>query len=158
MWNGCIIITSTLLENKYTVWKQKVHMNDQSCGWKIFQTLRTFLLVGIIPRILTRAGSVGEAITIYKNIFAEFNIWVFFDQSLYQYGLDRQDFWIAILSILLLIAVDIWKEKGVQIRETIASRNIVIRWIVYYLAIFSIIILGIYGSGYDASDFIYMKF
>ena len=45
-----------------------------------------------------------------------------------------------------------------QIRETIASRNIVIRWIVYYLAIFSIIILGIYGSGYDASDFIYMKF
>lgn len=158
MWNGCIIIGSTLLESKYTVWKQKLHINDQSRGWKIFQTLRTFLLVGIIPRILTRAGSVGAAIKIYKNIFAEFNIWVFFDQSLYRYGLDRQDFWLAIFSILLLTGVSILKERGVQIRETIARTNIVIRWIVYYLAIFSIIIFGIYGAGYSASDFIYMKF
>jgi len=158
MWNGSIIIGSTLLEKKYMLLKQKLQINEQAYGWKAFQMIRTFIIVGIIPRIFTRAGSVSRGFEIIKNMFSEFNIWVFFDQSLYQYGLDSKDFWLAICSIILLIAVSILKERGIQIRESIAQRNIVIRWIVYYVAFISIIIFGMYGPGYSASDFVYMKF
>lgn len=158
MWNGGLIIGSTLLEKQYTLLKQKLHVNDQTYGWKAFQMVRTFILVGILPRIFTRAGSVSRGIEMIKNMFSEFNIWVFFDQSLYQYGLDRKDFWLAVYSIILLLVVSILKERGIQIRESVAQRNIIIRWIVYYVAFFSIVIFGIYGAGYNASDFVYMKF
>jgi D-alanyl-lipoteichoic acid acyltransferase DltB (MBOAT superfamily) len=158
IWHGGIIITSTLLDGKFSEWKNRLKINQNSVGWRNFRIFRTFMLTAIIPKIVTRADSIPTAIGIFKNIFAEFNIWVFFDQSLYGYGLDRQDFWMAIFSILILFSVDLAKEKGIQIRDSISKVNIVCRWIIYYAAIFSIIIFGIYGSGQAASTFIYMNF
>jgi D-alanyl-lipoteichoic acid acyltransferase DltB (MBOAT superfamily) len=158
IWHGGIIITSTLLDGKFTELKNKLKINQNSIGWRNFRIFRTFLLTAIIPRIITRAGTIPAAIGMFKNIFAEFNIWVFFDQSLYTYGLDRPNFWMALLSITILFVVDLAKEKGLKIRDRISSVNIVCRWVIYYVAIFSIIIFGIYGEGYDASSFIYMNF
>ena len=158
IWNGGIIIGSNLLKKKYTILKQNLHINEESQGWKIFQIVRTFILVGVVTKPLTLTGSVHSAIELYKNLFSEFNIWVFFDQSLYTYGLDRQDFWLAVFSIVLLFGVSLMKEKGIQIRESIAEKNIILRWSLYYLAFFSIIVFGKYGPGYDVSNFIYMQF
>ena len=91
-------------------------------------------------------------------MFSVFNVWVLFDGSLYDYGLDRKDFWVGIIAILILFGVSVMKEKGIQIRETVAQKGIGIRWAIYYLAFLSIIIFGIYGSGYGVSPFIYMNF
>jgi D-alanyl-lipoteichoic acid acyltransferase DltB (MBOAT superfamily) len=158
IWHGGIIIMSTLLDGKFTEWKNKLKINQNSVVWRNFRIFRTFMLTAIIPKIVTRAGTIPVAIGIFKNIFAEFNIWVFFDQSLYGYGLDRANFWMAILSLIILLFVDLAKERGVSIRERISNVNIVCRWMIYYIALFSIIIFGIYGTGYSASSFIYMNF
>lgn len=158
IWHGSISIISTLLESKYPVWKEKLHIQDLSSGWQAFRLVRTFTLTAVIPRILTRAGSVSVAIHICKRIFSSFNIWIFFDQSLYKYGLDRQNFWFAVFTIAILLGVSILKERGIQIRKMIAGKNIVLRWMIYYAAIFGIIIFGMYGEGYNASDFVYMNF
>ena len=63
-----------------------------------------------------------------------------------------------LLSIVGLMLLDFAQEKGVHLRETIARRNIVLRWSVYYCAIFALIIFGMYGPGYDAASFIYQRF
>jgi hypothetical protein len=60
--------------------------------------------------------------------------------------------------IVLLLGVDLFQEMGYQIRVKISQQNIIFRWVIYLLAIFSIIIFGIYGIGYDAASFIYMGF
>jgi hypothetical protein len=44
------------------------------------------------------------------------------------------------------------------IREIIMRQNIFVRWAFYYGAIFIILILGIYGASYKATDFIYFQF
>lgn len=64
---------------------------------------------------------------------------------------------VAILSLLFVYKVSVLQEKD-SVRELIAKKNIVLRWTIYYIAFFSIIILGIYGAGYNASDFIYANF
>ncbi|MGN0366662.1 MAG: MBOAT family O-acyltransferase [Suilimivivens sp.] len=158
IWHGGIIICSTLLEKKYIEWKQKLHIDDKTRGWKLLCMARTFVLTAIIPRVITRAGSLMAAVGIFQNMFSKFNVWVFVDKSLYDYGLDAKDFGVIISSLLVLLVVSLMKEKGIHIRETIAKRNIALRWMVYYLAFFSVVILGIYGSGYDKADFIYMMF
>jgi hypothetical protein len=94
----------------------------------------------------------------FKNTFAEFNPWVFFDGTFYNLGLDEKNFRFMLFSILILGIVDIIQERGIHIRETIARQNIVVRWTIYYAALFTIIIFGMYGPGYDASSFVYMKF
>jgi hypothetical protein len=49
------------------------------------------------------------------------------------------------------------QEQG-SVRELLSKQNIVFRWAVIYIAIFSILIFGIYGPGFDASSFVYMQF
>lgn len=158
IWQGGIIILSLLLEPYYGIAKSKLHINDASNGWKAFQMLRTFILTGIIPRVIVRASSLGAAWTIFRNFFADLNMSALFDGSLLNYGLTEVNFVIAIAAIAILIIVSILKEKGVSIRESIGKMNIVVRWGIYILAFYSVVILGIYGPGYDASAFVYMGF
>ena len=44
------------------------------------------------------------------------------------------------------------------IREWLAEQNIVFRWGMLFLLIFSVIILGMYGPDYNAQAFIYEQF
>ncbi len=68
-----------------------------------------------------------------------------------------KDFCVVLLSLVLIRKISMLQQKA-SVREAIANRNIVLRWAIYYGAIFAIIILGIYGVGYSASDFVYANF
>ena len=87
-----------------------------------------------------------------------FNPWVFFDESLYTLGLDRRNMFCALIAMAVLWFFEYKQETGTRIRETVASYNIAFRWFLYLLLIFSVLILGWYGAGYNANDFIYMKY
>ena len=158
IWQGGIIAISVLLEPYYGVAKSKLHINDQSKVWQLFQMCRTFVLTGIIPRVIVRASSIGAAWTIFKNFFADLNVSSLWNGSLLEYGLSKENFVIAGFAIAVLFVVSLLKEKGVSIRESIGKRNIVVRWLIYIAAFYSVVILGIYGPGYDASAFVYMDF
>ena len=73
-------------------------------------------------------------------------------------GLDVTHFVIAIVGIVIMIVVSVLKERGVSIRESISRMHIVVRWTIYIVAFYSIVIFGIYGPGYDASAFAYIGF
>lgn len=126
-------------------------------SYRFFQQVLTFILVDF-AWIFFRADGTITAIKIIKNMFTSFNPWIFTDGSLYLLGLDSKDFGVAVFSILVLFLIDWWHEKGMKIRTTFNGQNLAFRWMIYFAAIFSIIILGIYGSNYDASAFIYFQF
>lgn len=157
-WHGGIIIVSILMSDIYVKWKHFLHIEDNSGYWKAFCILRTFALTAIIPRVITQSATISDAIGVFKRMFSRFNVWVFFDGTLYNYGLDRKNFTMAIFSLAILFIVSLLKEKGIQIREKIAAQPLVFRWIFYYLAFFSVVLFGVYGVGYDASSFVYMNF
>ena len=73
-------------------------------------------------------------------------------------GLDFPDFFILIIALLVVLIVSILKEKNINIREKIKEKPIVIRWIIYYLLIFAIIIFGAFGPGYEPVDPMYADF
>lgn len=131
-----------------------------STGRKYFalwQSIRTFLIFGI-GRMFTVAGGLAGCKTLWNQLFAEHRLWVLFDGSLYTHGLDRKDCYVAIAGVILLLVVDAIHEKGTAIRRTIAAQPLPVRWLVYYVAIFAIVIFGMYGPGYDASSFVYGAF
>ena len=71
--------------------------------------------------------------------------------------LDEKDFYVLLIAVLILIVVDRLKEK-VQLRTFILKQNLVFRYLVYYMIIFTVLIFGIYGPEFDASSFIYFQF
>lgn len=91
-----------------------------------------------------------------------FNPWIFTDGSLLRLGLDAQDFTVGLLSLGVLLAVSLlhsrFKAQGKTVRGVLAGQNLVFRWLVYYMLVFSVLIFGFYGPGYDAGEFIYQNF
>ncbi len=62
------------------------------------------------------------------------------------------------MAIVILYVVDILHEKQISIFEVVKRQEIWFRWILYLGLIWGIIMFGIYGIGYDTSQFIYFQF
>ena len=63
---------------------------------------------------------------------------------------------ISILLLIFLLIVQL-KQRHLNIIKWVLSKNILIRWAIYFIGIFAIIIFGYYGST-DGSEFIYFQF
>ena len=117
----------------------------------------TFLLA-MIGWIIFRADSLDISFAMLKSMVTVWNPKVLADGSMLELGLGIEEFVVLGLSLAVLFVVSSLQERGVEVRKVIVRQNIVIRWAIYLLAIWSIWIFGTYGFGFDASDFIYGGF
>lgn len=153
---GAIIICSSVFAPEIKKLSKLLHINTSTKSWAVFQTVRTFLLF-TASRMITVPGDLAKTALIFSKIFTDFGVASLVDGTLYTLGLDRPNFILAVVCILILWGMSRMQLNG-SVRQKIADCNIVFRWAIYYAAIFSIIIFGIYGPGYDASSFVYMRF
>lgn len=154
---GIIIVLSAAFLPELKKLNTKLHITVESGIFKSYQKARTFLLF-CIGRMLTVTGSLTGFLIMVKQLFKHHKLWVLFDGSIFQHGLDEKDFFVVILGILMIIAVDVLHEKKESVRNIIAAQPILIRWSIYYIGFIAVIILGIYGEGFNPSDFIYGGF
>ena len=92
-----------------------------------------------------------------KRIFTDITPWVFFDGSLFTCGISKHNMFALLLMIVLVRILEHRQEKG-NLRETLEKQHRIVRWCVYLGAIALIAILGVYGPGYDATQFLYGQF
>ncbi len=78
--------------------------------------------------------------------------------SLYEIGLDRGNWFMLCLGITILFIVDLIHERKQSVFYLISQQTIWFRWTLYLGLIWCVIMFGIYGVGYDASQFIYFQF
>ena len=90
------------------------------------------------------------------NLFVV-NPWTLTDGTLLRCGLDTADWTVLLLSAAVLFMAE-HIQKKIVIRDWFQKQNTAVRWTVYFLAIWCIWLLGSYGYGFDASDFIYGGF
>lgn len=154
---GLIIILSTIFAPEFRKIKNWLGIDPSSKTYQTFQMIRTTLLY-MGSRLFTAPGSLKATTEIIRRTFSSFNIWILFDESLYLIGLDRKDFWVCVISILILWKVSCLQEKGVKVRDKIASFPLILRWCIYYAGILAILIFGIYGSGQVRHPFVYMNY
>lgn len=131
---------------------------DKECfGYRLWQMLRTtaFVLFGML---IFRATSLENANQMFMSMFTSQNMGMIFDGRLYNIGFTGADFIVLIIGMIIMFVVSLLQEKEYNIRKTISKQNIPFRWCLYYMIIFAIILFGIYGPGYNVSDFIYGQF
>lgn len=156
LYYGIIIICSTFFVGKYRKLGEKLHIDTTTKSYRTFQMVRTFLVFAG-GRMITAPGTLADTWTGVRQMFASFNPWIFWDGTLYGMGLDYKDWCVVIIGLFLVRRISIFQEKE-SFREAVASRNIVLRWLIYYGAFFAIVIFGMYGPGYNVSNFIYSNF
>ena len=158
---GTLIILELLLGPAFNRLNEKLHINTDSSEWKLFRRIRTFTLF-VISRVLTIPGDFSISIDVLKKIFSKkFYPWELVDGTIYNMGLNRPNFIVVIVFLIILYFASRYQENKASpsaIRDWLSERQIVARWALLYLLFFGILIFGIYGPGYDASSFVYMKY
>jgi hypothetical protein len=116
---------------------------------KIFRILITFALVSF-AWIFFRAQSIYDAlyiITHFTNGYSPAEL---------ANIMPLKEIMLNVSFIFILMVVDFLREYGNPLKK-IMQRNLAIRWAVYYVIIFSIIVFGVYGVE-EKSPFIYFQF
>lgn len=157
LWNGTIITSSLLLERRFQSWKDALHIDGSSLGWRIVMTVRTCFLVFLgryltrAPRLLT-AGSLLVA-TFTRPVFSQLT-----DGTLLSLGLTGGDFLLLGLAAAVLVAVEFYQERGGHVRETLARQRPLVQWLAIVVPLLVIVAFGVFRTGYISSAFIYGQF
>ena len=136
---------------------QIMKMNYKGRAVQVLKFFITFQLVNI-AWIFFRVTDIRQACYILKTILLHPTPGVLFDESLAKFGVSMKGLHMLGIFVILLFFVEIMNYQGIKLRDQINRQWLVVRWCVYLLGIVSVVILGIYGVDYNASDFIYMKF
>lgn len=158
------IVMEELLEKPMTKLLGRSHI-DKDAGWlNKLRMLRTFVLVNI-GNAFFRAPSVAAAITLLGAGFSRAVVREdlagagFLSRGVFALGLPWYDVIIAAFSLIILLIVSLLQyNKQASVREMIASKPIVLRFIIWFALLFYVILLGQYGPGYSAAEFIYQGF
>ncbi len=71
--NGLFIIFSLWMEPVYVKTKSLLHIRESNSWWRVFQVLRTFILVTFI-KVLPEVGTLRDGIGLWKNILLNWDI------------------------------------------------------------------------------------
>lgn len=137
---------------------QKYYIKAESFSYKLGQALVTFVLADF-AWIFFRMNSLRQSLDFIKNMFVRWNPWVLFDQSLYNLGLNQGEIHILLVSLSILFLTDLVRYKKKITLDIFLERQCLwFRWGVVFFLFFFILIYGIYGPAFDATQFIYFQF
>jgi D-alanyl-lipoteichoic acid acyltransferase DltB (MBOAT superfamily) len=153
---NCLVI---LVSQECTPLYEKFHarFHVQHTFWyRLFQVGRTFWLMSFL-RTFDCYRNVPTTFKMYGSIVTDFNLPELFQGGLMKLGLTVSDYIVLILCVIVLLTVSLLQRSG-SVREKLAAKPLLLRYATYFAIILAILILGAYGVGYDASQFIYSQF
>jgi alginate O-acetyltransferase complex protein AlgI len=119
---------------------------------RIHQYLKVFITFHLVlfSWIFFRANSLQDAFLIVGNLFSSFDLNSLFTVT----GFSQQHFVLAVISILVLIAVELFQRQH-KIADWLRARPVLVRWLVYYSGVMIILLFGAYDN---SRAFIYFQF
>lgn len=153
--NWVVIMASQELEPLYAKFHAKFHLQSNRY-FQFFQVIRTIFIMSCL-RSFDCYRNVPVTFKMLGTMFTTWNWNILWDGSLMQLGLTMTDYLILLAGTILLIAVSMIQRKG-KVRDQIAACPYVARVAIWYGLFLVVLLTGVYGIGYEASQFIYNQF
>lgn len=164
VWFGLVIMSGQLLEGTFKKWIRILKINTKAAWWHGFQSIRTgvifaigvlfFIAVDIRQAFWYIKAAFSPKCWRWKNFIDQIRV---FFSSFAKEDVHKTMVCIAV-GVALVTVLLVFQAKERSFYKWLADRNIVIRWTFLYIMLFTVILFGVYGPGYTASDFIYGGF
>ena len=157
IWNGGVIMLSTLLEPVFEQITKKLRINTSNPLFVLFQMVRTFIIVAI-GYVFDVAADFKDAMYTFRMILTDQHItWKIPRVAL---DLDIVDYALLLISTLALLVVSVIQEKhsNTSLRIMLDEKPFVVRYLMLLIGITMIMLFGVYGPRFDPADFVYMQF
>ena len=155
MLNCFFIVLSEELMPLYDKFHGRFHLKEKK-WYGGFEMLRMFMLMNLI-RIVDLFPDVGEYFRRIGSLFTTFNFSVLWNGTLMNLGLTALDYGILGGGIAVMFGVSLLQEKKGSVREMLWDKPL-LRYILVFGLLLIVLLMGSYGIGYDAGNFIYNQF
>ena len=154
--NGAIMAFSQLMTDPYKKWKKALHIKGTEPAWHMFQIVRTYILVQLCW-FFDRAANMDVSLTMIKNMFTHFDASQILEIAAGSGGTAFVPQALAIIAVgtIIMIAIGLLRERGIDIREKIAALPLPVG-VAIYLLLFCLI--GFVGCTAAPKGFIYAQF
>ena len=149
---GAYLMLSDALEPKFKAWGDRLPFNRETLAYRLFARVRTFLLVCTIFFVVN-CGTVTNWLAALWHLVTNFGILAWFPTVWVRKGI----FVVPGLALLLILYVSIRQEAGHNIRQELAEKPLVLRWLVYIAMILAVLLLSP-DITEGAGGFIYAQF
>lgn len=150
------IVSSMQLKPVYTKIRQRLHLSEENRCWHLAQMIRTFLIFGF-AEMVSDLRSVHGIMMKCRSLFLEHNWHLLYRPMNLFPGLEERDLLILAVGIVMMIVLDILKEKGYKPYEIIARIPILPRYICYVSLLYAALLLDYAGAG-AVGGFMYEQF
>jgi predicted membrane protein involved in D-alanine export len=157
MYHFVLILSGNIIAPAVTAFNKKLHINSECFAYRVFQIVRTGILV-VIGEMFFRAERLTTGLSMFGKMVTDFSFSSLNYELMKKLKIDMHDVMIVLIALAFIFVISVLNEKGICVRGAIAKRNVVIRWAAVYALIMFIIIFGAYGKGYVAVDPIYANF
>ena len=157
MYHFVLILSGNIVAPAVTAFNKKLHINSECFAYKVFQIVRTCILV-VIGEMFFRAERLTTGLSMFGKMVTDFSFSSLNYELMKKLKIDMHDVMIVLIALAFIFVISVLNEKGICVRGAIAKRNVVIRWAAVYALIMFIIIFGAYGKGYVPVDPIYANF
>ena len=157
LWYGGISAISNLLTGLYERFHQITHIPSASYGWKLFQRLRTLMIV-LLSFYLLLPASPADSVAMFLKTITDFE----FSRAAFIKVLTKlvfkKQFPVAAWGTIAIMIVGALSEHGRDIRKDLEALPTALEWSVILAGIMIVLIFGFYGPEYDGTSFIYQVF
>lgn len=166
IWFWLVIVLGQILDPWFKKIEQQLKISTKSKMWYLFSCARTTLIYAV-GALFFRAENLKQAFLLLKSAVSPIQlsnsakqfipVLLMVDESRGTTHL----IWTMISVLVGLIIMIVWgkmERNGYSFRDRLAKRGIFANCLIIYILFFMILLLGAYGPGYSASEFIYGGF
>ncbi len=155
--NGVFVIMGEILSRPAEKIKTVLEIRQDVFSYRLYRRILTFILVDF-AWIFFRADSMKMALAIINRQLTDFQFRDFLNGSIIAHDISGKQWIVLGMAFLVLLLVDLMKEKGIVPVAWVLQQGVFFRYIIYFGLLYGTLIFGTYGSVYDASKFIYFQF
>lgn len=152
--HGIYQVTERATKKIRTKLLEIMRIRENNPAYVFFKRIVVFVLVSF-AWIFFRSPDMRAANEAVMRIFADFHNLDF--TKVTDFGVSAENAVVLLCSIIVLFLAGVLAEKF-ELADTIEKAWLPVRWTVYLVLIFVVLIFGIYGPDFDASQFIYFQF
>lgn len=158
IWNGGIIMLSTLLEPVFAMMVKKLRINAEKLYFKVFQMVRTFLVV-YIGYVFDVAPDLTQSMRTFRLMLTDHNLSRGL-REIKSLGLATIEYALLAVCTVFLFCISLIQEKhaDTSLRIMLDRKPFMVRYWMLLIGILALLVFGVYGPGYDPADFVYMQF
>ncbi len=134
-----------------------IGVNRDCAPYRAFRIVRTWVVV-FVGELFFRASDLASGIAMLRSICTDFVMASFTDGTMFEVGMDRQDFLIVAIVVLASFVIGILKERGFDGIDAAWRAATPLRWAIPFAVAIFVIVFGAYGVGYVPVDPMYAQF